>query len=269
MERRRREAAVFDQHVGESPLVVSFPHSGTQVPAAFAGRFVGAAERLPDTDWCMPELYDFVADYGASTIVARMTRYVVDLNRPPSSERLYAAHASTGVCPTTTFSGEAIYREGDEPDDAERKLRIERYWQPYHDALEALMTATADRFGYALLYDAHSIAPIVPRLFTGTLPSLNLGTAHGESCDPALSARIESVIEDSPYTHAINGRFVGGYITRHYGQPERHWQAVQMELSQHTHLNVETATLDPALTQKLRKTLRAVMHAFTVEPPRD
>lgn len=262
-------AAIFDLTQGDSPLVVSIPHCGTELAPDLARRLTDEALTLRDTDWHVPRLYDFAAGLGATVIAARFSRYVVDLNRPPDGESLYPGQATTGLCPTTLFDGSPLYQPRGEPDAAEVAARVETYWRPYHDALAAAIAAAKDRHGFALLYDAHSIRSRVPRLFEGRLPDFNLGTARGTSCDAALRDRLAAVltaaVEADGYTAVVDGRFVGGHITRAYGQPAQGVHAVQMELAQDAYMD-ETAppfAYRPAKANRLRPWLQRLLEAMT------
>ncbi len=248
----------------ESPIIASFPHSGTVLPPDLRSRLTNAADTLPDTDWRVPELYDFLPAIGVTTIVANLSRYVVDLNRPPQDAELYADHPSTGVCPTSTFNGDPIYRPGREPSAGETNERIEHFWNPYHDALAELVDATLRSFGLAVIYDAHSIAPVVPRLFEGELPVLNLGTANGRSCGEEFERPIREAVSRGGFSYAVNGRFIGGYITRHYGRPEQGCHAMQMEISQRAYLDRGKLTVNATRATPLRHALRAILGALTV-----
>ena len=228
---------MYEFHPGRTPLLVSIPHAGLELPADIAARMTDTANQLVDTDWHIPQLYNFLDELGVSVIAATQSRYVVDLNRPPDGESLYPGQATTGLAPTTSFDGEALYRIKQEPDGKEIDGRIERYWRPYHDRIERELREIRQRFGYALLWDAHSIRSHVPRLFNGRLPDLNFGTNAGQSCDSKLMKRILSVAEETEgFTHVLNGRFKGGYITRRYGSPEEDVHAIQLELSQATYM---------------------------------
>ena len=224
-------ADAFTLHHGSQPLLVSVPHSGTELPDALRQRLVPRARDLEDTDWHLARLYDFVRASGASLIVPRASRYVVDLNRPPEDTPMYAGVNNTGLCPTRMFSGEALYREGCEPDTGEIAERVERYWQPYHDALAAELARLRAEHGHAVLFDAHSIKSELPWLFDGRLPDLNLGTAGGSSCAPGLAAALAGVLgAQDRYRYVIDGRFKGGYITRRWGRPADGVHAVQLEM---------------------------------------
>ncbi|WP_137820720.1 N-formylglutamate deformylase [Pseudomonas sp. 2FG] len=222
---------------GRVPLLISMPHPGTRLTPAVEAGLVAQARSLPDTDWHIPRLYDFAAELGASTLAAGYSRYVVDLNRPADDKPLYAT-ATTGLYPSTLFDGEPLYRAGREPSAEERARYLAAVWTPYHQTLADELARLQREFGYALLFDAHSIRSLVPHLFDGRLPDFNLGTNAGASCDPLLAERLQAACAAAPaYSHVLNGRFKGGHITRHYGQPENHIHAVQLELAQSTYMN--------------------------------
>ena len=225
--------APFLFHQGTAPLLISMPHAGTHVPPAIAARLTPEARQVPDTDWHLPRLYDFAQALGASILVATHSRYVVDLNRPPDGASLYPGQSVTGLCPVDTFDDTPIYAQGDVPDDAEVAARRDAVWAPYHAQLRAELDRIRAQHGVAVLWDAHSIRSVLPRFFEGKLPDLNLGTADGASCDPALAQTLLAIAQSAPgYTGVLNGRFKGGHITRHYGQPAQNIHAVQLEMTQ-------------------------------------
>lgn len=248
---------------GTAPLLVSIPHAGTHVPEDLLQRFTEPARAVPDTDWHVDRLYDFAGSLGASVLRATHSRYVIDLNRPPDDSILYQNWPSTGLCPTLLLDGRPIYRDGAVPDAAEIAQRRATFWQPYHDVLAAELKRLRQQHGYALLYDAHSIRLELPRLFAGVLPELNLGTGGGPSADPMLTMRIVQVCEDArAYRTAINGRFIGGYITRFYGRPAEDVHAVQMELAQRTYMDEDAdprTAYDEARAARLIPVLRQVL----------
>lgn len=224
----------FTFHQGTAPLLVSMPHVGTHVPPDLAARFTDEARQVPDTDWHLERLYGFACDLGASILVATHSRYVIDLNRPPDGASLYPGQSVTGLCPVDTFDDTPIYAEAvDAPDDAEIAARRDAVWAPYHAQLAAELERLRAAHGVAMLWDAHSIRSVLPRFFAGKLPDLNLGTAEGTSCDPALAQALLRIGQSDPaYTAVLNGRFKGGHITRHYGDPARNVHAVQLEMTQ-------------------------------------
>jgi N-formylglutamate deformylase len=214
------------------------PHVGTHLPDALAQRMTDAAQAVPDTDWHVDRLYDFAASLGANLLVATHSRYVIDLNRPPDGTVLYPGASNTELCPTTSFDDEPLWRPGEAPGTDEVKQRVEQVWRPYHACLAKTLAEIKSRFGTALLFDAHSIRSEVSRFFAGRLPDINLGTADGKSAPSELAARlIEAAGEADGYSSVLNGRFKGGYITRHYGKPAEGVAAVQLELSQITYMD--------------------------------
>jgi N-formylglutamate deformylase len=215
---------------GSTSLLIDVPHAGTYVPPELRGTLTPVAQTLPDTDWHVHLLYQFALEAGAGLMVATHSRYVVDLNRDPGNAALYPGADNTELCPTRTFSQENIYQDGAAPDATARR---ETYWAPYHRALAAALEAIKARHGYAILLDAHSIRSQVPRFFDGRLPDLNLGTADGASCTPNLqAAAMQALASARGFNAVLNGRFKGGYITRHYGRPEQGVHALQLEIAQ-------------------------------------
>lgn len=229
---------VFQFSRGSSPLLLSIPHCGTHIPPELAGRMTPAALRVPDTDWHLPLLYDFAGELGASVLAATHSRYVMDLNRPEDDANLYPGQDTTGLVPRDTFAKQALYAPGKEPDEAEISARKTHYWRPYHAHLANELARIKAQHGYALLWDAHSIASRVPRFFPGKLTDLNLGTAGGTSCGAGLGeALLELALAQKHHSAVLNGRFKGGYITRRYGAPTAQVHAVQLELSWAAYMN--------------------------------
>ncbi|HUI18803.1 MAG TPA: N-formylglutamate deformylase [Alphaproteobacteria bacterium] len=223
---------------GSLPLLLSIPHCGTQIPDHFAARMTPAALVLADTDWHVDKLYDFASARGAFLLMANFSRYVVDLNRDPEGKALYPGAENTGVVPLDTFDRLPLYRPGNAPDRDELRRRIDVYWQPYHDRLVHELERIKEKFGFALLFDAHSIRSRVPRFFAGRLPDFNLGTASGASMEASLARRLLAICQEAAgYTSVLDGRFTGGYITRRYGRPGDGVQAVQLELAQLTYMD--------------------------------
>ncbi len=249
---------------GSTPLLVSMPHVGTHIPDDLARRMTDGARGVPDTDWHVDRLYDFLGGLGAAIIQATHSRYVIDLNRPPDSAPLYPGAANTGLCPTEQFDGQPLYKAGETPDDAEATERLQRYWRPYHDRLSAELQALHARHGIALLFEAHTIRSRVPRLFEGRLPDINLGTADGKSCASDLAALlIETAGEAEAYSSVLNGRFKGGYITRQYGRPAAGVHAVQLELAQLTYMDEDPPYgFREDLAVAIRPALKAIVEAM-------
>jgi N-formylglutamate deformylase len=247
---------------GESPLILSMPHPGVDLPDEVAAQLNARGRLLEDTDWHMRRLYAFAEErWRPSVIEARLSRYVIDLNRDPAGVSLYPGQATTELVPTTTFDGAPIWESP--PDAAEIARRRALYFEPYHAALEAEIARVAARHGFCLLYDCHSIRSVVPRLFPGKLPMLNLGTNSGASCAPAVQAAAEGAMAASGLTHVSNGRFKGGWITRRYGRPETGVHAIQMELGLDGYLSAEAPpwTFAPAVAAPLQAALAALIAA--------
>ena len=256
---RTESTVVAELCFGSQPLIVSLPHVGTLLPADIASQMTPAASSLADTDWHVDRLYEFARGTGVSWLQARISRYAIDVNRPPDDHSLYPGRSTSGLCPTLSFAGDPLYaRSG--PSVEEIATRRERYWVPYHAMLRELIESTRARHGYALLLDAHSIRSELPRLFEGRLPDINVGTNDGRSCAPGLSTRLMAVLgEQDRFSHVLNGRFKGGYITRTYGNPLENVHAVQLELAQATYMNEARPEYDPSHAQPLQSVLRLLV----------
>lgn len=256
----------FHFNHGTVPLLISMPHVGTQIPDDIAAHMMPVAQEKADTDWHLPLLYNMAGELGASLIHAKYSRYVIDVNRPTDDVNLYPGQDTTGLCPVDTFAKQALYQAGKQPDENEVQRRVELYWQPYHQTLQDELTRLRALHGVVVLWDAHSIASQVPRFFEGRLPDLNFGTADQQSCDAGLQTALAATMSDvaTNYTHVFNGRFKGGHITRHYGQPSNNIHAVQLEMSQCVYMD-ETlpfgyrvdlaAQVQPLLKQLLQTSL--------------
>lgn len=250
---------VVDVVQGSGPVVLGFPHTGTWVPEGIWPHLNANGRILADTDWHVDRLYDGLLPQ-ATTVRARFHRYVIDANRDPSGESLYPGQNTTGLVPLTDFDGVPIWDQT--PGDTEIAARRETYHAPYHAALMAEMERVRARHGVAILYDCHSIRSHIPHLFEGTLPDLNIGTNEGATCD----ARIERAVTDlcaasSDCTSVLNGRFKGGWTTRHYGRPSEGFHAIQMELAQATHLASEVPPFeyDAPRAARLRALLSTIL----------
>jgi N-formylglutamate deformylase len=227
---------IFTQ--GTQPLLISMPHVGTYVPPEINDRLTDAARLVPDTDWHIEILYAFAKEMGASIVQATHSRFVVDLNRPPNGESLYPGQATTGLCTDILFDGGPVYLPGQAPTAEEIEQRRQQYWQPYHDKVTEELARLKAQFPVVALWDAHSIRSVLPQFFEGKLPDFNIGTNSGKSCALALEERIaEIAAASSNFTSITNGRYKGGYITRHYGQPDQNVHAVQLEMAQSSYMD--------------------------------
>ena len=257
-------------HHGTAPLVVSFPHTGSEIPEEIEANLVSPWLARKDTDFWVDVLYDFAHELGATTIRTALSRTVIDVNRDPSGASLYPGQTTTGLCPLESFDGEPLYKSGAEPGAAEILRRRAAYFDPYHASLAAELERKRAQFGCVVLYDAHSIRSHMPRLFEGELPQFNIGTNNGSSCDPVLTAAIEDICDGCKFTRVTNGRFRGGWITRHYGDPAAGAHAVQMELAMRGYLQEPEgeltpgnwpAPLDDLQAARLRVALRDIIDA--------
>jgi len=242
---------------------VSIPHMGTEIPEALRGAYVPRALGVEDTDWHLDRLYSFASDLGASVVQPSVSRYVIDLNRPPDDQPMYPGASNTELCPTRFFTGDALYAQDAALSAEERTLRRETYWLPYHDALRAELDRLRNEHGFALLWDAHSIRSRIPWLFEGRLPDLNIGTADGASADASVAlAVVQAAARHPQYTRVLNGRFKGGYITRHYGRPVDNVHAVQLEMCQCTYMSEEPPyEYDEALAAQVEPVVREMVEA--------
>ena len=255
--------AIFTLHRGTAPLLVSVPHDGSEIPPALAARMTERARGAPDTDWHVARLYDVARELGASILRPRYSRYVVDLNRPPDDTSLYPGQNTTGLCPAVQFTGDPVYREGQAPDESEVASRVDTYWRPYHAALVDELQRLRDVHGRAVLWEGHTIrGSALPFLFDGRLPDLNLGTSGGTSCSPALQSRLEGVLAaQQDFDWIANGRFKGGYITRHYAAPADGIDAVQLEMSQRLYMDEDTFEWDAARAPRAQAIIRRLLEA--------
>jgi N-formylglutamate deformylase len=258
---------------GEAPLLLTMPHTGTTIPPATESALVSGWLARKDTDWWIERLYAFAAELDATLVRTDVSRTVIDANRDPSGASLYPGLATTELCPTTTFDGERLYHAGRAPQAAEIEARRHEYFEPYHAAVQGEIARLRRRHRAIVLYDCHSIRSVVPRLFTGTLPHFNIGTFNGASCAGALTARVEQSCAAAELSSVTNGRFKGGYTTRHYGRPADGVHALQMELACRGYLREPEGELngrnwpcpyDEAFAAPLRAVLERVLRACLV-----
>ena len=248
---------------GTTPLLISLPHVGIDIPAELTPLFVERALQVEDTDWHLEPLYAFAPELVARLIVPRHSRYVIDLNRPPENTSMYAGANNTELCPTRFFTGEPLYHATFAEEAAEIARRRDAYWRPYHEALDAELSRLKRQDGHALLWDGHSIKSELPWLFEGRLPDLNLGTVGGTSCVPSLRQSLIDVLHrQTAFSHVADGHFKGGHITRHYGRPKQGIHAVQLEMCWSCYMAEQPPyEIDPARARRLQPVLRSLLQA--------
>jgi len=255
---------VFSYQQGNSPVIVSFPHDGVLLPVEIKSHFNVLGQQVPDTDWFVNQLYNFLPELDVSFFIPEFSRYVVDLNRSSLGGSLYPGQYETSVCPLATFDDESIYKDGKEPEPGEVQRRIAAYWQPYHDHIQSEIERIKALHGYAILWDAHSIRGVVPQLFEGVLPDLNFGTAAGASCTSDILKRVTDIAHAQTHFSVVeNARFKGGYITRNYGKPEENVYTIQLEINQSIYMaDDHPAMLDEEKCEQLRPLLRSFIKAL-------
>lgn len=250
---------------GDAPLLVSVPHAGTQLPGPLAPPFVSDWHARRDADWYVDRLYEFVPRLGATLVRTAVSRSVIDVNRDPSGRSLYPEMATTELCPTTSFDGEPLYRDGATPSPDEIARRRDAYFAPYHAALRAELDRLRARHPAVVLLDGHSIRSQVPRLFDGRLPAFNVGTNSGTSCAPELARAFERAVAATGHDWVVDGRFKGGWITRHYGEPARGVHAIQLELAMRLYLEEPAQEPTPASWPPRWSPARAATLVATLE----
>ncbi|MFD1697321.1 N-formylglutamate deformylase [Roseibium aestuarii] len=253
-------SAPFEIRRGSSPVILGMPHTGTHVPQDIAARLNAHGRTVGDTDWHIHRLYEDLLP-EATVVRATFSRYVIDANRDPSGHSLYPGQNTTSLVPLTDFDDVPIWRDGEAPTDTDIAERIAGFHRPYHAAIEAEIARVKAEHGVAVLFDCHSIRSKIPFLFEGVLPALNLGTDGGLTCDAAIESVAVEVAKASGFSHVLNGRFRGGWTTRHYGKPEDGVHAIQLELAQSTHLASESLPYDydPEKAASLRPVLARML----------
>ncbi|WP_424830008.1 N-formylglutamate deformylase [Ruegeria sp.] len=250
----------FEVIEGDSPIILGQPHVGTWLPDGIADRLTSRGQELADTDWHIDRLYDGLLP-SATVVKANFHRYLIDANRDPEGQSLYPGQNTTNLCPVTDFDGQPIWREGQEPNADEIAERRDGYHRPYHQALADQIERVKAKHGVAILYDCHSIRSEIPFLFEGLLPVYSIGTNVGTTCDPAIERIVTEACRDSGESFVVNGRFKGGWTTRHYANPEHNVHTIQMELAQRAYLSAEKAPWEynSTVAAPLRQTLAALL----------
>jgi N-formylglutamate deformylase len=245
---------------GEAPLIVAIPHAGTDIPDGVAAQLADLDLARSDADRFVDRLYAFASDLGATVIRTAISRAVIDVNRDPGGASLYPGMTTTELCPTTAFDGTPLYA-GSGPDDAEIARRRETWFEPYHAAIRDEIARLRSAHERVVIYDAHSIHSRVPRFFDGELPVFNIGTNGGATCDPALADGVERICRATGEPTVVNGRFKGGWTTRHYGRPETGVHAIQMELAMRCYLDEAKGDWQPDRAAATQAVLTRVLQS--------
>ncbi|TQV71374.1 N-formylglutamate deformylase [Aliikangiella marina] len=252
---------IFNYIEGELPILISIPHNGARIPPQVAAKMRPAALTSVDSDWHLDRLYQFAGDMGCHFLIPEFSRYVIDLNRSSHDDSLYPGADVPGLCPINQFDYQPIYRDGGEPNVDEIARRVETYWRPYHDKLSETLQSLSSRFGYVLLFEAHSIQSQVPRFFEGVLPDFNFGNFDEKSSSEGLTQLVKDWRPEG-YSKVFNQRFKGGYITRHYGEPLKNIDSLQLELSQATYMNESTLEYDNVKAGKVQLQLGSLFQSL-------
>ncbi|WP_425046386.1 N-formylglutamate deformylase [Primorskyibacter sp. S87] len=249
----------------DGPIVLGRPHGGTWLPDELLDRLTPRGQGLADTDWHINRLYDGLLE-GATVVQSNVHRYAIDANRDPAGVSLYPGQNTTTLCPLTDFDGVPIWKEGQTPSEDEILSRRDAYHVPYHAALGAELERVRALHGVAILFDCHSIRSEIPFLFEGRLPVFSIGTNGGETCAPAIETITADLCRSAKgYDCVLNGRFKGGWTTRHYGRPQDGIHAIQMELAQRAYLSSEAPpwAFDDRKATRLRAHLGAILAALS------
>jgi N-formylglutamate deformylase len=248
-------------HHRNSPILISIPHDGKHIPEHIAADMHDFALTSPDRDFYVSQLFSFAKDFDISLLKTHISRYVIDLNRPADNASLYPGQSATELCPSSSFDNRDLYIN--KPDSEEIQQRIEHYWQPYHQVIKDKLDVLKQQHGFAILLDAHSIKSQVPRFFSGQLPDINIGTNAGQSCAGHYQQKLKDILAaQNKYTYVFNGRFKGGYITRHYGDPENNIHAIQFELAQINYLQENNNRYQPEKAEQLKTLLIRLVNAL-------
>jgi N-formylglutamate deformylase len=248
-------------HHRNSPILISIPHDGNIIPDDILGYMHEFAKATPDRDFYVSQLFNFAKDFDISVLKTHISRYVIDMNRPANNESLYPGQSTTELCPTTSFDNQEIYTN--KPTQSDVQQRIKDYWQPYHQIIKDKLEVIKQQHGYAILIDAHSIKSKVPRFFDGSLPDINIGTNSGKSCSSEYTEGLRKILSaQNHYSFVFNQRFKGGYITRHYGNPDENIHAIQIEISQINYLDESNNRYSIEHAEKLKTLLIRLVNSL-------
>jgi N-formylglutamate amidohydrolase len=236
------------------PFVFGSPHSGTSYPRAFLeASQLSTLDLRRSEDTYVDRLIMPAVQKGAPMIAARFPRCYCDVNREPYEldPRMFSdavpAFANTaslrvagglGTVPRVVGDRQSIYRR--KLPIADAMERVEKLYKPYHSALRRALAQTHVRFGASVLMDCHSMPSII-RTASGTLSTdFVVGDRFGASCAPEISETIVETLRDLGFTVARNKPYAGGFITEHYGRPDKGIHAVQLEINRGLYMNERT-----------------------------
>lgn len=258
--------------VPASPLVVSVPHAGTDVPAIDAPLLRASGAALwRDADALVDRLFARAPALGAPLVVARVSRYVLDINRAPDDVDLEVCPelerpgrpSARGLVWRTSTEGAALLARP--LTLAELSSRIERLHAPYHAALAALLEERRRHFGFAVLLDAHSM-PSMGRLGHSDpgerRADLVPGDVRGSSCAPSLTRLVVEHFERAGFGVKLNDPYMGGFITRAHGRPARGVHAIQLEVNRDLYLEEELARWDERKAGRLVPSIDGLLEAM-------
>ena len=257
------------------PLIFNSPHSGRVYPSAFlAASRLDALTLRRSEDAYVEELFGSVAEIGAPLLYAHFPRAYLDVNREPyeldpalfrdglphyANTQSVRVVGGLGTIARIVSESDEIYRE---PLMVGAALeRINRLYAPYHETLRALITEAQREFGLAVLIDCHSMPshPITEQ--GGGRPDFVLGDRFGTSCGPELTRLAASQLKALGYVVALNKPYAGGYITEHYGRPQKGRHALQIEINRALYMD-EISFDKSAGFDRLRGDLEAMVRVL-------
>jgi N-formylglutamate amidohydrolase len=230
----------------ETPVIVEIPHAGLQLDAIALATLAAPARSIGrDADLWVDELYQDATTHGATMLIARTSRYLVDLNR---SEKDVDSESIEGAPPNARATRGIVWRltsEGFRVLDAplarrELDRRLDQYYRPYHATLAQLIDQKRSRFGFAVVVAAHSM-PSTGRGSHADSPVQRAdvvpGTRGRTSAAPAFIELVDHHARSSGFTVAHDDPYQGGYTTTHYGRPASDVHVVQVELARRLYMD--------------------------------
>jgi N-formylglutamate amidohydrolase len=263
------------------PLVVASPHSGAWYPDDLIAASALDASALRKSEDCfVHEIFAQAPDLGVPLLHALFARAYIDTNREPyeldpvmfeDELPAFVNHTSPrvavglGTIARVVAEGEFIYRR--KLRFAEAEGRIERFYRPYHAALERLVGATVERFAGCVLIDAHSMPSTGGR---GEMPRRRidfvLGDRLGTSCHALVTRTAERCLTGLGYTVALNAPYAGGFTTRHYGRPDEDRHCLQIEINRALYMDERIFQPKPSL-EKLKTDMTTLVAALGALDP--